>query len=107
MEFQEILKKAKAIQKQYKKLNKEKGNRKWETGEYLQGLVGDIGELSQLIMSKNNYRNDSWTKEQIEHELSDCLWSIMAIANELDIDLEKSFLETMNELEQKIRKNKR
>jgi len=40
--------------------------------------------------------------EKFEHELSDCLWSIMILADKYGVDLEYSFLRTMDELEKRI-----
>jgi NTP pyrophosphatase (non-canonical NTP hydrolase) len=36
------------------------------------------------------------------HELADCLWSIIILASELDIDLEANFLATMEKLNRHI-----
>jgi NTP pyrophosphatase (non-canonical NTP hydrolase) len=35
----------------------------------------------------------------LAHELADCLWSIIVIADEAGVDLEKAFFETMKEIE--------
>jgi NTP pyrophosphatase (non-canonical NTP hydrolase) len=41
----------------------------------------------------------------LEHELADCLWSVIVIAAIHGIDLERSFFETMNRLEQHLVEN--
>jgi NTP pyrophosphatase (non-canonical NTP hydrolase) len=56
----------------------------------------------KLVMAKNNFRNGENIDAKLAHELSDCLWSIIVIANELGIDLEKEFLFTMDGLEEKL-----
>jgi len=38
----------------------------------------------------------------LAHELADCLWSVMTLARLYDVDLEASFLATMDELERGI-----
>jgi NTP pyrophosphatase (non-canonical NTP hydrolase) len=40
---------------------------------------------------------------KLAHELSDCLWSVLVLARAYGVDLEKEFLGTMNELEEKMR----
>ena len=40
--------------------------------------------------------------EKIKHELSDCLWAVMMIADELDIDLENEFVKNMDQLKNRI-----
>ena len=39
------------------------------------------------------------------NEFSDCLWSILVIASKYNVDIEYSFFQTMNELEQKLQNN--
>lgn len=40
--------------------------------------------------------------EKLKHELSDCLWSILVIADYYDIDLENQFSKSMDELETRV-----
>lgn len=102
MEFKEIIQRAKGIQAAYQSFNEKIGHKGWGASEYTQGLVGDVGDLMKLIMAKNGLRNAEDIDEKLAHELSDCLWSIIVIAEELGIDLEKSFLSTMTELKHKV-----
>ncbi len=107
MEFKELTKRAKEIKDAYAVLNRMEGARKWGVEEYAQGFVGDVGDLMKLIMAKKGFRfYDDTIDEQLAHELADCLWAIITISNELDIDLEKEFLKTMNFLEKKIGEKK-
>ena len=63
------------------------------------GFAGDVGDLAKLVVAENGKRRIENSKEKLEHELSDCLWSVIVLATLHDVDLEKSFLKTMNELE--------
>jgi NTP pyrophosphatase (non-canonical NTP hydrolase) len=103
MELRDLIKRAKEIQNAYNALNKRSGHKTWGASEYTQGLVGDVGDLMKLVMVKNNLRNGENIDRKLAHELSDCLWFIIVIANELGIDLEKEFLTTMTELEIRIK----
>ena len=102
MEFKDIIKKAEEIQDAYNKLNAEKNQTKWGASEYVQGLVGDVGDLTKLVMAKNNLRSGENVDEKLKHEISDCLWAIIIISKELHIDLEKEFITTMDSLKQRI-----
>ncbi|MBI2552669.1 nucleotide pyrophosphohydrolase [Candidatus Uhrbacteria bacterium] len=104
MEFHEIIKRARAIKKAYAKLNYREGNKVWGASEYTQGLVGDVGDLMKLIMAKKGLRfsAEEDVSAALKHELADCLWSVLIIADELGINLEKEFVATMNKLENKI-----
>ena len=66
------------------------------------GFVGDVGDLAKLLIAENDCRNIPDSKQKLEHELADCLWSILVLANEYGINLEKSFFETMDSLEKHI-----
>ena len=103
MNFITIIRRAKKIQAEYKKYNLKKNQKPWTVAEYTQGFVGDVGDLSKLIMAKNRYRHINDVDSKIAHELADCLWSIIIISSELGIDLEKEFASTMNEIESKIK----
>ena len=102
MEFKELENRALEIRMQYRALNKAKGHHPWSALTYTEGFVGDVGDLMKLVMAKAGYRGGEQVDEKIEHELADCLWSVMAIAHELEVDLEQSFIKTMNELEARI-----
>jgi NTP pyrophosphatase (non-canonical NTP hydrolase) len=40
--------------------------------------------------------------DALKHELADCLWSVLVIAKELDVDLASAFDSTMNELNERV-----
>ena len=104
MQFQDIIKRARVIRKAYEELNRREGGKVWSVSEYAQGLVGDVGDLMKLIMAKKGFRfsAEENVSAALKHELADCLWAVFMIADELDINLEKEFIATMNKLESKI-----
>lgn len=106
MDLKDLTQKAREVKEAYAVLNKKKGQNSWGVSEYTQGFVGDDGDLVKLVMAKENYRgNKENIDNQIAHELSDCLWSILIIADELKINIEPEFLKTMEELKLKILNN--
>jgi len=70
--------------------------------ERTQGFMGDAGDLMKLVMAKYGLRTIEDIDKKLAHELSDCLWSILIIADELGIDIEKEFGKNMDELERHI-----
>lgn len=102
MEFSNLSERANEIKRQYAELNKINRHRQWCVTEYTQGFVGDVGDLVKLIMARNQYRSTDDVDRKIAHELVDCLWSVLVIARELDIDLEAEFFTEMEKLEQRI-----
>ena len=104
MEFKEILKKTKEIKKKYALQNKKLGRKKWRVQDYYQGFVGDVGDLGKLIMAKNNLRHYTDQDKKLAHELSDCFWSVLVLADELGVDLEREFFRAkLSTLEKKRR----
>lgn len=105
MDFQKLIERAMAIRKQYEEKEKQLYGSAWTSEEVALGLVGDMGDLAKLIMAENDRRNISNSREKLEHELSDCLWSVIVLAHLHGIDLERSFMKTMNELEKNLAGN--
>lgn len=106
MDFKQIIARAVEIRKRYSELELKKYGKKWTKEQVVQGLVGDVGDLMKLVMAKEGMREVSKVDEKLKHELVDCLWSILVIANSYDVDIEKSFLETMDVLEKRIASEK-
>ena len=105
MEFQKIIDRAIHIRKQYEEKEKQQYGSSWTSEEVTLGFVGDIGDLAKLIVAENGRRNIANSKEKLEHELSDCLWSVIVLSRLYDIDLERSFMRTMDELEEHLSAN--
>ncbi len=68
----------------------------------MQGFVVDVGDLMKLVMAKAGARPVDDVQAKLAHELSDCLWSVLVLAKAYDVDLEKEFLRTMDELGRKL-----
>lgn len=98
MEFQQLVNKAKEIKERYAQINQ----KSWGATEHTQGLVGDVGDLMKLIMAKDGLRMIDSVDEKIKHELSDCLWSVLVIADDLGINLEDAFMIQMDKLKERI-----
>ena len=63
------------------------------------GFVGDVGDLAKLVMGAEGTRSDVGGRTALEHELSDCLWSVLVLADHYDIDLAAAYARTMDELD--------
>jgi NTP pyrophosphatase (non-canonical NTP hydrolase) len=105
MEFQKIVDRAMEIRRLYEQKEKQLYGSPWTSVEIALGFVGDVGDLAKLISAENGRRNILNSKEKLEHELADCLWSIIILSNLHDVELEKSFVETMDRLEKHLLEN--
>ena len=102
MNFEELSKRAIEIRTKYDELNQEKRGVTWNEQQLMAGFVGDVGDLSKIIMAKHGLRQMEQVDEKLAHELSDCLWSVLVLASKYNIDLSKEFMKTMDELDRRI-----
>lgn len=106
-QFLDLSQKALAIRDHYDELQKVDGHTTWNAQDRMAGFVGDVGDLSKLVMAKHGLRRGPENiDEALAHELSDCLWSVMVIADELNIDLEQAFTAWTEEMHERIEREK-
>jgi len=98
MEFQNLIDEALTVRKMYEEKEKQLYGSAWTIEEIALGFVGDVGDLAKLILAENGRRNITDSKEKLEHELADCLWSIIVLSKIPDVNLETSFIKTMEGL---------
>ena len=94
-EFSELIVRVNRIRQLYAKFEKTQYGRVWTREEIMLGFVGDVGDLSKLIQANEGVRQIDNAKDKLAHELSDCLWSIVVLADLYDIDFETEFVHTM------------
>jgi NTP pyrophosphatase (non-canonical NTP hydrolase) len=99
MDFQEMTRRALTIREQYREYEVKNYGVSWSNEELALGFVGDVGDLAKLVMACNGRRNIPDAKDRLAHELSDCLWSLIVLAEVHQLNLEEAFLQTMDELE--------
>lgn len=102
MNISEIQKRAVEIRELYDAHNSKNFGQKWTRLQLAQGLVGDVGDLQKIVMAKEGLRQMENIDEKLAHELSDCLWCILVLADKYDVNIKEAFLETMNSLEKRI-----
>lgn len=102
MEFSKVIARAREIRSKYAAFEVRQTGKKWTTAQTAEGLVGDIGDLLKLVQAKQGIRPTKDVDRKLAHELSDCLWSILVIADEYGIDMEEAFMQAMDELEKKV-----
>lgn len=102
MNFDDMQQRATEIRNKYDQLNQKKRGVTWNEQQLMAGFVGDVGDLSKIIMAKHGLRAMEDVDEKLAHELSDCLWSVLVLAGKYNIDLSKEFMKTMDELDKRI-----
>lgn len=100
MDFQQMQARARAVRSQYAEVEAASYGRSWTTEEIMLGFLGDVGDLAKLVQGKAGVRPRDDLDEALAHELADCLWSVLTLADAYDVDLARAFTSTMDELEQ-------
>jgi len=104
MNFTDLEKSALELNELYEKLEIKMYGRAWTTEELALGFVGDVGDLAKLIQANAGVRKIDDCKAKLGHELSDCLWSIVVLANKCGIDLEAEYSRNTRELIEHVSK---
>ncbi|MFG3257253.1 MazG nucleotide pyrophosphohydrolase domain-containing protein [Streptomyces sp. NPDC048172] len=102
MSLEELRREAVRIHDQYDALNRYERGRVWTREEFMLGFVGDVGDLAKLVMAEEGARDVPGGRAALEHELADCLWSVLVLAHRYGVDLEEAFRRTMTELDATI-----
>ena len=103
MELDEAIVSAKELRELYALLETKRHGRSWSTEELALGFVGDVGDLAKLVQGASGVRNIPNLGPRLAHELADCLWSVLVLADALDVDIEQAFSETMTQLKEYVR----
>ncbi|MBP6748664.1 MAG: nucleotide pyrophosphohydrolase [Xanthomonadaceae bacterium] len=98
MNFSDLEKSALQLNELYEQLETKRYGRAWTMQELALGFVGDVGDLAKLIQAHAGIRTIDDCKAKLGHELSDCLWSILVLANKCGIDLEAEFVRNTREI---------
>jgi len=101
MKFEDIQSRAIEVRQKYDELNAKHGVA-WDEQNLMSGFVGDVGDLSKIIMAKHGLRAMDNIDEKLAHELADCLWSVLVLADKYKIDLAAEFNKTLDQLETRI-----
>ena len=104
MELRDLIRRAIEIRGQYAEWETGRYGRPWTDEEIALGFVGDVGDLTKLILARSGVRAIPDADAKLAHELADCLWSVIVLAEHFGIDLEAAFLKTMDELEVHLKK---
>ena len=98
MDFSEMEHAALRLNGLYEELEIKRWGRAWTVQELALGFMGDVGDLAKLIQARAGVRSIEDHQAKLGHELSDCLWSIMVLANKCGVDLEAEFVRNTREI---------
>lgn len=102
MDLRTMHARARSVAFLYDQRNDRKFGKTWTPGDFATGFAGDVGDLCKVVQSIEGIRDAPADHPGVAHELADCLWSVLTIADRLGVNLEKAFINTMDELESKL-----
>lgn len=104
MTISDAKKRALEIRKLYAELEKARSGKEWAAEHLALGFAGDLGDLVKLIQAKEGIRPPVEDLDaKLAHELADCLWCVLVLASEYNVDIESAFASAMDDLEQQIK----
>src|SRR5690606_18084891 len=86
MNFSDLEQAALQLNDLYEQLEVKRWGRAWSAQELALGFMGDVGDLAKLIQAHAGVRTIDDHQAKLGHELSDCLWSIMVLANKCGVN---------------------
>ena len=89
---------ARVVRAKYAATEVQRYGRAWTREEIMLGFLGDVGDLAKLVQGKEGVRPRDDLEEALAHELADCLWCVLTLADSYGVDLERAFVDTMAEL---------
>lgn len=99
MDLKTLSQRAMVVRHQYAEVERVRYGRVWTREDIALGFIGDVGDLAKLVMAQQGLRHIPEAEAKLAHELADCFWSVLVLAEMYQIDLEQAFLKTMDELE--------
>lgn len=99
MELQKLINRAMDLRNQYEKKEKQLYGSASTDEDIAQGFLGDVNNLVKLVKAEHGKGAIANSTEKLGSQLSHCLWSVIVLAKMHNIELEQSFMETMDKLE--------
>lgn len=101
MSLKDLTNRALEVRKLYEAYETQQTGRPWTRQEFALGYVSNVGDLMRAVATMEGLRRpgDMDAETSLRYELSDNLWSIIVLAALYNIDLEDSFMKTMDHLQ--------
>jgi NTP pyrophosphatase (non-canonical NTP hydrolase) len=102
VQFADLVERALTVRRRYAAVEQKRFGREWTGEELMLGFVRDVGDLASLVQAKEGVREANDLDAALAHELADCLWSLIVLADRYGVDLEQAFAATMGDLEARL-----
>ncbi len=108
MQIGEMQERAIAVRRQFAAFERATYGREWTTEDLALGLMKDVGDLAEVVQRMEGKRPARSTSAlaDLEHEISDCLWSLLVLADKYEVDVAFAFRGTMDGIEESLRNSR-
>lgn len=106
-DLKDLQRKSLVVANHYDDYNRKLSGKTWDLNDYVDGLVGDVGDLVKAIMAVRGRREIPDALDRVEHELNDILWSLLLLYKFFQLDPDRSFIKAMSMLEKRVVKMKK
>lgn len=86
------------VRRGFAQLETRRYGRQWTLEEVMLGFVGDVGDLANWSKARQGSGPLTTSTQSWLHELADCLWAVLTLADLYAVDLEAAFGSTMADL---------
>ncbi len=100
MLIEEMQARAVQVRQQFAAFERASYGQEWLVEDLVIGLTKDVGDLAEIVQRLEGKRvpRSQSAKAELEHEISDCLWSLLVIADRYNVDVSGAFARTMDGL---------
>ena len=88
MDIDSMADQARTVRQRFAEFEQRRYGRPWTPREVMLGFVGDVGDLAKLVQGKAGVRLSEDLDRKVAHELADCLWAVLTLADIYAVDLE-------------------
>lgn len=86
-----------AVRALYEVLEKRYNGKTWSLHELMIGFTNDAGYIGRLLLAHDGtWGIDGDVDAELRHKLAESMWWLFVLADELDIDIDQAFAQTMS-----------
>lgn len=86
----------------YDRFHEAANRSRWTTRDFALGFAADVGLLAKAVQGMDGRRLIDDARTRLGHQLADCLWSVLVLADRYDVDVVAEFVEMTTDLERRL-----
>lgn len=103
IDFSKAVERSTKIRKLYHHLERQHHEKEWTVEEDALAFLTDAGLVGRLTMSQQGrWTTNGDTIPELEHNLGECMWWLIVLAERMDIDISEAFEKFLSKTEKKL-----